>query len=203
MIKNKYPGRFVVFEGIDGAGSTTQVNLLYKYLVKVSIKVIKTAEPTDFPIGRMIRQILRGEIKVGAQALQLLYTADRADHLKREIVPALTRGMLVVLDRYVMSTLAYGLLNLDGVWLLGLNKDFPLPDVTFLIDTPVDEAILRMSRRGKKELFEKEKILIKVRKNYLDLAKDFGKDVEVLNGMKNEQEIFNDVLKVIKRRKIL
>lgn len=203
MIKHKYPGKLIVFEGIDGAGSTTQVDLFFKYLTRNKIKALKSAEPTGGLIGKMIRQALRGEIRFDSKTLQLLYTADRSDHLEREVIPALKKGQIVVLDRYVLSTLAYGLLNLDGLWLLEISKNFILPDVTFLVDTPVSEAMKRMGNRSRRELFEKEKLLKSVRKNYLDLAHDFGRDVEVLDGMMGKNEIFEEVLKVLFGRKIL
>jgi len=186
-------GKFIVFEGIDGAGSTTQTNLLFKYLKSKGKKVVETCEPTDGPIGKLIRKALRGEVKFSWEALQLMYSADRADHLDKLILPAAKFGKIVISDRYYFSTYAYGQLNLDGKWLRGLSPNFPMPDVTFLVDVPVSVAMRRIkTSRDKKELFEKEKFLEKVRANYLNLAKEFK--FVVLDGTKPKDEIAKEVL---------
>lgn len=195
-------GRFIVFEGIDGAGSTTQTDLLFKYLKSKGHQVIKTCEPTDGPIGKLIRRALKHELKFSWQTLQLMYSADRADHLDKLILPYAKAGKIVISDRYFFSTLAYGELNLDGKWLRELGKNFPIPDATFLIDTPVSVAMRRMeSSRGAKELFERKNFLDKVRKNYLKQAKEFS--FYVLDGAKAKDEIAKEVLKVLKRTKLL
>ncbi len=186
-------GKFIVFEGIDGAGSTTQTNLLFKYLKSKGKKVVETCEPTDGPIGKLIRKALRGEVKFSWEALQLMYSADRADHLDKLILPSLKTDKVVISDRYYFSTYAYGQLNLDGKWLRGLSPNFPMPDTTFLVDVPVPTAMKRIkTSRGKKELFEKEKFLEKVRKNYLDLAKEFK--FIVLDGTKAKEKIAKEVI---------
>lgn len=187
-------GKFIVFEGIDGAGSTTQTNLLFEYLRSKNHKVVKTCEPTGGEIGQLIRRALRGELKFSWETLQLLYSADRADHLERVIRPALSGGSTVLSDRYFFSTYAYGELNLDGKWLRTLSQNFPMPDATFLVDTPIDVALSRIDRtRGDKELFEKQEFLVKVRNNYLKLAREFS--FYVLDGTKPKGEIAEEVIR--------
>ncbi len=187
-------GKFIVFEGVDGAGSTTQTELLYKYFKSKDKKVVKTCEPTDGPVGKLIRKALRHELKFSWDTLQLMYSADRADHLDKLILPSLEAGKVVISDRYFFSTYAYGELNLDGKWLRSLSRNFPLPDVAFLVDVPVGVAIKRINAsRGKKELYEKEKLLAKVRENYLKQAKEFN--FVVLDGTKSKQEIAEEVIK--------
>lgn len=192
----KDKGKFIVFEGIDGAGSTTQADLLFEYFRSKGKKVVKTCEPTDGPIGKLIRKALRGEVKFSWEALQLMYSADRADHLDKLIGPSIKLGKTVISDRYYFSTYAYGELNLDRKWLRGLSPNFPMPDVTFLVDVPVSMAMDRIkTSRGKKELFEKQKFLEKVRKNYLDLAKEFK--FVVLDGTRKKEEITKDVVRAL------
>lgn len=187
-------GKFIVFEGIDGAGSTTQSDLLFKYLKSKGKKVVYTCEPTDGPIGKLIRQALKHQLKFSWETLQLMYSADRADHLDKLILPSLKVGVSVISDRYFFSTFAYGELNLDGKWLRQLSQNFPLPDITFLVDVPVGVAMKRIkTSRENKELYEKQKLLEKVRKNYLDLAKEFK--FVVLDGAKSKQEIAREVIK--------
>lgn len=194
-------GKFIVFEGIDGAGSTTQVNLLFKKLKSKKYKVVKTCNPSNGRIGKLIRRVLSKEFKVSAVALQLLFCADRADFLEKEVDPALKERKIVVCDRYAFSTLAYGALNLDEGWLAEIQKDFVHADITFLVDTPPKIAMERMEKRKTKDLFEKEKLLAKVRKNYLALAKVGS--IVVLDGKKTKDEIAEDVLQILAERKLL
>lgn len=200
FIRRKAP--FIVFEGIDGAGSTTQTNFLFKYLKSKKHQVIKTCEPTDGPIGKLIRRALKHELKFSWETLQLMYSADRADHLDKLILPSVDSGKIVISDRYFFSTLAYGELNLDGKWLRLVSKNFPMPSATFLIDTPVSVAMKRIeSTRTTKDLFEKQNFLEKVRKNYLKQAKELS--FYVLDGTKTKDEIAKEVLEILKKKKLI
>lgn len=195
-------GKLIVFEGIDGAGSTTQLALFGKYLRKKKIKFVETCEPTDGPIGKLIRKGLRRELKFSWDTLQLMYSADRADHLDKLIKPNLERGVNVISDRYFYSTFAYGELNLDGKWLRGLSRKFLPADITFYIDTPADIAISRIkkTRRGK-ELFEKKKFLENVRKNYLKIVREFGSSIYLLDGTKPMEQIAEEVVSIFENGK--
>lgn len=193
-------GKFIVFEGIDGAGSTTQLRLFGKYLKKKKLKYVETCEPTDGPIGMLIRRALRHELKFSWGTLQLMYSTDRADHLDKLIKPNLNRGVNVISDRYYLSTFAYGELNLDGMWLRELNSQFQSADITFYIDTPAKVAINRIIKsRGQKELFEKEKLLEKVRRNYLKMAKEFPKSINVLDGTRPIDELSGQVIQIFEK----
>lgn len=190
-------GKLIVFEGIDGAGSTTQLRHFGKYLKKKKLKFVKTHEPTDGLIGKLISSALRLEIKFSWDTLQLLYSADRADHLEKLIKPNLNRGVNVISDRYFLSTFAYGQLNLEGVWLRDLNSKFQPADITFYIDTPAKVAIGRIKKsRSQSELFEKEKLLEIVRKNYLKIVKEFPKSTYVLDGTRPVDEIAGQVIQI-------
>ncbi len=190
---------FIVFEGIDGAGSTTQSKLLYEFLVSKGFNVLLTKEPTNSEIGKLIRKALKKEIELSNLTLQLLFIADRANHLEKEILPALKSGKIVVCDRYFLSTIAYGMLDLDRDWLINLNSKFLFPHIIFLLDVDPKIAIKRISSsKSEKELFEKEEILKKVRENYLQLAKEF-KNVYIIDASKSIEEVFESVKEIVSK----
>lgn len=165
---------FVAFEGIDGAGLTTHARLTEKYLVTRGFRVVLTKEPTDGLIGGLIRACLRGEWRADSMTLQLLFAADRCHHVNTVVLPALKSGRAVVTDRYVFSSLAYGSLDLDYEWLKKVNSNFPLPDVTFVLDIEPEIAISRIREdRFAVELFEEAEKLERVRRAYLRIARDF------------------------------
>lgn len=165
-------GKFIVFEGIDGAGTTTQTQLLCEYLEKGGISPLKTAEPTDGAVGRLIREILRGKIQTAGETLALLFAADRIEHWSALVKPAIESGQWVISDRYVLSSIAYQSLYCDPEWVKAINIKAVEPDLTILLDLPVDDALSRLGKRGDaREIFEKKEILEKVRKSYLDAAR--------------------------------
>ena len=194
MNKNPYPGKFIVFEGLDGSGTTTQANLLFKYLKKQGKKVYLTGEPTRSLIGGLIEGQIAGDWKSSPECLQLLFTADRAHHLEKEIIPLLKKGITVICTRYILSTLAYGNSEIkNGKWLMEINKKFILPDITFLLKVSPKICIRRIKKeRFHKELFEKEDKLRKVFKNYLKFAKKF-KNIYIIDGEKSIKEVFEKI----------
>ena len=200
MQKNYYPGFFIAFEGIDGAGSSTQLELLTKTLRKEGFRVLATKEPTNNVVGGLIKGVLTDSVKLPPDSLQLLFSADRAHHLQREIIPVLAKGNVVLTDRYFFSTVAYGALDLDRNWLLDLNKNFLLPDFIFLLDISAKVSIERIKNsRFEVELFEKEEKLSKVAKNFLSLAKKFPKNTYVLDGELSKEEIADMILNFVKK----
>jgi dTMP kinase len=161
-------GRFVVIEGIDGAGTTTQARRLVERLRARGEEVVATNEPTDLPVGVLIRRVLRKE--EGApdpSALPWMFAADRADHLARRVRPALARGAWVVSDRYLPSSLAYQSLQRPLDEVEALNAAFEAPDVLVFVDVPVDVALARVAARGaERELFEEAAWLTRVVRQY-------------------------------------
>lgn len=156
----------VVLEGLDGAGTTTQMCLLASALEGKGRKVAMTAEPTDEPIGRLIRSILRKECSTSPWSLAMLYSADRNDHVI-SMEKETKKGTIVISDRYFYSSLAYQSVNspFRDVW--DINKGYPHAQYVIYIDTPVEECMRRIEHRGlAKELFEKKAFLGKVRENY-------------------------------------
>ena len=193
-------GKFIVFEGIDGAGLTTQAELLEKYLRGKNYKVILTKEPTNNLIGGLIRAALRKEWLTSNRTLQLLFSADRAHHLEREILPALENGKIVISDRYFISTIAYGMVELEKEWLKALNSQFLLPDIIFIIDVPVEVSIERIkaSRFGF-EFFEEKKKLEVIRNNFLELSKEY-ENCFVINGNRSIEEIHQEIIKIVEEK---
>ena len=134
MRKNTFPGKFIVIEGIDGAGKSTQVGMIAGYFSKKGAAVHMTSEPTQLPIGELIRRQLMGEWNSSPESLQLLFAADRADHLEKEILPNLKKGVNVFCDRYFVSSLAYGAVDCPLGWLVEVNKIFLMPDLAIFLD---------------------------------------------------------------------
>lgn len=200
MKPNHYTGKFIVFEGLDGSGVSTQIDLLMKYLKEKKIKVHLTAEPTRYLIGGLIKSWLSHDWKSTPECLQLLFTADRAYHLEKEIIPLLKKGITVISDRYLFSTLAYGGLEIkDRQWLFDINKKFILPDFTIFLDVSPEICVERIKKtRVSLELFEEKEKLRKVRKNYHEIFKRF-KNIYIINGAKPIKEVFNEIKKIINK----
>lgn len=193
-------GKLIVFEGIDGAGLTTQSHMLEKYLKEKKYEVVLTKEPTNNLIGGIIRAALKKEWLTSNRTLQLLFSADRAHHLEKEIIPALEDGKIVISDRYFISTIAYGMIELEKDWLKALNSKFLLPDIIFIIDVPVEVSIERIkaSRFGF-ELFEEKKKLEKIRNNFLELSKEY-KNCFVINGNRSIEEVHKEIVKIVEEK---
>src|SRR5438874_6390460 len=148
-------GRFLVLEGMDGTGTTTISRLVADALRARDLRVCLTAEPTDGPLGRVLRTHLTGTVELDPYAASLVFSADRADHLARTIRPALTRGEWVVCDRYLLSTLAYqGAEGISRESILAASARFEVPDLTVVLEVPDDVRAGRMSGRGARERYE-------------------------------------------------
>jgi len=196
MQKNSYPGKFIAFEGLDGAGSTTQAGKLCDWLNQNS-KSHLTKEPTNNLIGGLIRSQLTGDWRSTPECLQLLFSADRAYHLEKEIIPLLKKDITVITDRYFFSTIAYGAVEIKDIdWLIEINKPFIVPDLTFFIKVSPKICFDRIKRtRFHIELFEKEKILTLVWQNYENLAKKF-ENIYLIDGEKPIEDVFEEIKKI-------
>ena len=155
------PGKFIVLEGLDGAGTTTQCEALAKALRLKGREVWVTREPSTGPIGTLVRQSLSGRLMLGPgeplgnDTLALLFAADRVDHVASEIAPALKRGAVVLSDRYLLSSLAYQGAALPMAWVAQLNARALAPDLTLFVEVSLSEAARRRKARGgKDELFD-------------------------------------------------
>ncbi len=172
---------FITFEGIDGVGKSTQLDMLERYLVDSGKKVLRTLEPGGTELGQEIRHLLlhrKGDVSARSEAL--LYAADRAHHVATKIKPALEAGMVVLSDRYFDSSVAYQgaarELNVDEVRNISLWAiDNLLPDLTVLLDLPADEAMKRRGNKGTEpDRLEREQVEFfeRARNEYLKMAKE-------------------------------
>jgi dTMP kinase len=189
-------GRFIVLEGIDGAGTTTQCALLAKHLRKDGLAVRTTREPSDGPVGTTIRQILAGRI-VGAggrapgwATMALLFAADRMDHVEAEIEPFVAQGGVIISDRYDASSLAYQSVSSGRggestvEWIRTLNKNARRPDVTIVLDVSAEVAVTRREARGDAaQLYEQNELQRALCVFYKDLQRHIPNDrVAVVDG---------------------
>ena len=144
------PGRFIVLEGIDGAGTTSQTERLLVWLASHGQHVHRTAEPSGGPIGRLIRSFLSAAATpLDPRAMALLFAADRRDHLQREIEPLLEKGVIVLCDRYVLSSLAYQTVaGVPHAVVTQANAEIRRPDLTLFFSLPVSVAAQRRFERA-------------------------------------------------------
>jgi len=192
--------RFIVFEGIDGSGHTTQAKLLADYIAERGALVWLTREPTELTeAGRAIKTTLRGELPMPNDPMefQKLYVEDRRQHVE-EIKQHLAAGEWVVCDRYVPSTVAYGAgSGADYQTLLELNQQFPLPDATFFLDVSPSIAVERVKGRGEtREFFEHEEKLSAIRQNYLRLMENYP-HMKSVNGEQGIEDIAGQVRAIL------
>ncbi len=195
MPKNIYKGKFIVFEGLDGSGQSTQAQLLKNWLEKEkNIPAVLTKEPTNQPpVGQLIRQILKKEISASPATLQLLICADRSEHLEQLIKPAFQEDQWVISDRYFYSAIAYGSLNLDIEWLIRINEIFLIPDIVFLLKVRSEICLERIDKnRGKREFFEEKEKLEKVWQTYDILSRRFS-NIKLIDGEDNIEKVFEKV----------
>lgn len=174
-MSEKTAGRFLALEGIDGSGKSTQVQLLLGRLRERGVLCCGTREPTDGPIGAMIRQIMTGRLTADNRVIAGLFAADRLDHLlngRDGLLRQVEDGVTVVTDRYYFSSYAYHSVDVDMGWVIDGNRlsaELLRPDATIFLDVPVRLAMDRIGRnRSHTELFEKEDRLTAVRAKYLE-----------------------------------
>lgn len=168
---------FIVLEGIDGSGTTTQLDRLAQHLRSRGRPALATREPSTGPVGRLLREALLGQHldplgrPIDGRAMALLFAADRRDHLAREIEPALASGTDVVSDRYLLSSLAYQAIEADRLWVQTLAEGVRVPDLTLLLDVPTAVAAERRRLAGRvDERYDADATLTRVAENYRRLA---------------------------------
>lgn len=145
-------GLLIVIEGIDGAGTTTQTHRLVDSLSSAGFDAHRTHEPSDGPVGKLLREFLAGaHAPADATTLSLLFAADRADHIQREVAPALTRGAIVVSDRWYHSSLAYQGTGEERLWIAELNRRARRPDLTLFIEVAPEVAAQRRADDDRSE----------------------------------------------------
>ena len=194
---------FVVLEGLDGAGTSTQLSLLSKRLKHAGTPHSATWEPTDGPVGKLLRAILAQEVKMLPATIAMLYAADRYEHVNAPetgILARASRGELVISDRYVFSSLAYQSIESGFDFVFGLNSGFPLPRCLIFIDTPVEVSQKRLSGRGKAELFDGQAFQARVRENYLAAMERYrgsGMAISTVRGDRQPDAIHEEIWKIL------
>jgi dTMP kinase len=187
-------GAFIVIEGLDGSGKTTQAKLLAAKLKK-SHNVVFTAEPSRGKIGKFIRNsILYDETRSLPSVEALLFAADRLEHVKNEVLPAMEQGHLVVSDRYLYSSLAYqGSAGLSLDWIETINQHALKPDLALFIDVAPETVLMRLKR--KKSVMETLETQQKVREVYLKYVQNGS--LTSINGDQPKKEVAKQVLAVV------
>ena len=206
-MKNK--GYFISFEGIDGSGKSTQIQKLAKFLGALDFDIVITREPGGSVGGEEIRNLLlQGNVdRWSAETEILLFTAARRDHLERIILPALKEGKIVICDRFTDSTRMYqgmrgaNLRNLvDSLNEKVINFD---PDLTIIIDIHPEISLKRAkSRKTVEERFEDfgVDLQMKMRKGFIELAKEFGDRIEVVDGQQSVDKLAQEICSLVKAK---
>lgn len=196
----EHSGLFIAFEGLDGSGSTYHAAALARFLTREGYRVILRQEPTNSMIGGLIRARLAGEWTIAPETLQLLFTADRAEHLRTAITPALESGKIVICDRYILSALAYNVVLVnDPDWLKALNARFIWPDLTFLIKVNPKLAARRVKEsRLEADVGRETKKGSQVWTAYEQLASEH-EDVQIIDGERDDVAIMDELIAITRQ----
>ena len=197
--------KFIVFEGIDGAGKTTQIKLLAENLKKEGVDCYLTAEPTDMPSGKIIREALSGRLPVSCAEMADMFVRDRMIHNKDEekgIDPHLERGITVISDRYYYSSLAYqgAELGYDKVAALNLdNPEIRTPDICVFLDLTPDKSLERIGKRADTptEIYENYEYLEKTRRMFFDVFERLerrGENIAIIDASGTPEEIAEKII---------
>jgi dTMP kinase len=192
-------GMFIVFEGIDGTGKSTQLHLLAESLKQLGYAVVATREPTDGPFGRKIRELFVDRGTVSHDEELELFIADREQHVQEVIAPALADGCVVLCDRYYLSTVAYqGANGFDSDFIMSKNRDFPAPDLAIILEIDPAEGIHRIQnhRNEHPNTFEEESNLRKVAAIFAAMQQGY---IRRINGADTIENVHGQVLATVKR----
>ena len=193
-------GKLIVFEGIDGCGKSTQIQMLAGALRQKGREVVTSAEPTDTETGKMLRRALSGAVAATPCQMAAMFTLDRIVHNTAEggIAQTLAQGADMLSDRYYYSSLAYQGSLCDYEWVKGMNVDCPdirRPDLCIFLDISPKEALARIGKRGEaKEIYEKEDTLTLFRDTFLRVFASLGDNVAVIDASGTPEEVAARVL---------
>ncbi|HEY4179226.1 MAG TPA: dTMP kinase [Kofleriaceae bacterium] len=197
---------FIVLEGLDGAGTTTQAKRLVQHLTSIGKAANLTREPSDGPVGKLIRQMLTGGHEIPGESISqntfgLLFAADRMDHLQREVEPALAKGTIVVSDRYYHSSLAYQGTGAQRDWISILNARARKPDLTIFLQVRPEVAAHRRAAAGRvQELFEDMRMQEAVAEGYKATLSELasqGERIETLDGEASQDDVFAAIVQLV------
>ena len=199
-------GMFIVFEGIDGTGKSTQVHLLAEKLQQLGLAVVTTREPTDGPFGQKIRELFVDRKSVSQEEELELFLADRDQHVQEVIAPALAEGCVVVCDRYYLSTVAYqGANGMDPELIMEKNNNFPVPDLAIILEIEPAQGIDRIQnqRNEAPNTFEEESSLRKVAAIFGMMQHLYIKRIDAADSIENvHQQVLSEVKKTLAHKTI-
>ncbi len=185
------PGKLIVFEGIDGTGKTTQLVLLARTLTDRGLPVVSTKEPTDGPFGRRIRELYTNRESVSREQELELFLADRREHVRTLLSPALSSGKIILCDRYVLSTIAYqGAAGLDVQEILARNSFAPVPALALLFMAAPKTGIDRITggRRETLDDFEQADSLARVAEIFASLRQPYIRRIDATGSIEAVQQ---------------
>jgi dTMP kinase len=193
--------KFYTFEGSDGTGKSTQAKLLKNYLEKENIPAILTREPGGSYVAEQIRNVIINN-DLNELTEFLLFYAARSDHIFNTINPALNSGQIVICDRYFDSTEVYqkNLNNLLKIVVREIVVQGTIPNITFLLDMPVEKSLDRLKKRGNLNSFDERSYSFfeSVRKGFLEQAKLYPNRIKIIDADRDEEEIHQEILNIIK-----
>ena len=210
---------FIVFEGIDGAGTSTQIEMLKNR--PEAKDFLFTAEPTSAPTGKFLRQMLKGDFPLQNESAAYLFAADRNEHVNGKLLTqgntlvtgikeACQSGRKVVSDRYLFSSLAYQSINCPPEVPRLLNSLFPLPQLLFYFEISPKDSLSRLGNRNFREIYEKEDFLNRtvqeyhnVLSEYSEKAKNQGMKIVLIDAKKTKEEISANIWQEIKNLPIV
>ena len=183
-------------EGIDGCGKSTQSQFLMEKFESGNENTILLKEPTNGKYGQKLWEMLSGKIEATTEEILELFVLDRKEHVNQKIKPALDDGMIVLMDRYYYSTMAYqAAAGIDVSRIRKDNEFAPKPDIVLIFDLPADLAMKRVRSHSVADVFEKEEHLEKVRKAYLNLEDDSL--VRIIDATRTPEVIFDEVWRLV------
>jgi dTMP kinase len=167
---------FIVLEGLDGAGTTTQADLLYTRCQTQNRPALLTREPTERAAGMLVRKILRGDAAVLPHTMARLFAADRNEHIDARdgIRETAEKGVLVICDRYLFSSLAYQSVDCGWDFVRSLNEGFPLPEFLVFLDIQPQEGEKRLKARGEREIYEYEAFQTRAAAGYRRVLEEYA-----------------------------
>jgi len=198
-------GKFIVFEGLDGSGKTTQLKRLAAHFAKQAqgVSFLATKEPTDGTLGNLARHVLLGDTPLSTDAFALLFAADRVEHIIREVQPALEAGTFVLCDRFVYSNMAFQGTALPQEVIASYNEravSLATPDLTIFIDVSPEECTRRIvSTRKNLEIYDGMEFAREIRNLYMKAFECYGErmPVKIVDGNMSEDEVFEQLLAIV------
>jgi dTMP kinase len=204
-------GKFIVIEGLDGSGKSTQAK---KLTTKLKESLL-TYEPTNNNVGSLCRSAFSGEANLEAESILLLLIADRIEHLNKVVLSALSDGKNVICDRYYLSNMAYQSfqgsenteqMSMESIYRLNKNFGITTPDLTIFLSLAPQKALERIqSRAGEKGIFDDFATLERINSNYqkaIQIVKEHGENVIEVSAEFNEDEIANEIFRAVTSLKL-